>query len=178
MNGSTVDPPRRPRGPYASGAGSRAVILEATRLQPGISRSGLARVTGLAWQTVRHHVSAMVERGELQALAMGRRTLFGVAGGDSRVVVLMRLVRTEPTMGRTLRTLNSKGPASVAVLTNRLGASRKTVRRCVAALVTAGCAEVIAGRSPKFELRSIPLAMRSTLAESPGPHPEHGRGVP
>lgn len=151
------------RGPYRASLGTRAAILEAVRLQPGSSRTDLLRLTGLSWGAVAHHVRGLVARGELRQHVVGRRSYYYADGVEPTLLPFTRLLRTEATATDILRVLNRTGPASIQHISRDLRLDRKTVRRHVAAMVEAGLVGLSQQRRARFELRSLPLALRDAL---------------
>lgn len=149
-------------GPYARSVTTRARLLSAIRAHPGVDRAELARLTGLSWSAVAHHVRAFVRRGEVSAAAVGRRTVYH-AGLAAREAALRRLLRTEPNAACLLRRLND-GPASgLRPLSQELAMDRKAVRRYLALLSDAGLVRREEAPLPRFELRAVALDLRDLL---------------
>jgi DNA-binding transcriptional ArsR family regulator len=151
------------RGPYRRAEPARRAILEAVRQRPGISRSEILRLTGLSWGSVAHHVKRLLERGELHAHMIGRRPYYSLDAEGSRLLPLLRLLRTEETAGDILRVLNRNGALSIQALSRDLHVDRKTVKRHLGRLLEAGLVGLTQRRRARFELRSIPLELRKLL---------------
>ena len=75
----------------------------------------------------------------------------------------MRLIRHEDSACELLRALNRDGAFTVAELSRRLRRSPKTVRRQLQSLAGTGMVARAPRLGMRFELRSVPLEMRSSL---------------
>lgn len=151
------------RGPYRNSAATRAAILEAIRACPGATRSDILRLTGISWGAAAHHVRHMVSRGEILSHTHGRRTYFSLAGVEPGLLPFLRLLRDEPEIAQLLAILNRNGPASVLRLSRELRVNRKTVRRHISILEGAGYVGLSGLARPRFELKALPLWIRSRL---------------
>jgi DNA-binding MarR family transcriptional regulator len=151
------------RGPYRSSEPARAAILAAVRSQPGISRSDIIRLTGLSWGAVAHHVRLLVARGELQVQVTGRRPYYHLETGDSTLLPLTRLLRTEQAAGEIIRALNRSGALSIQALSRDVVADRKTVKRHLDRMREAGLVGMTDVYRARFELKSVPLWLAALL---------------
>lgn len=160
------------RGPYQRGNKAREAIREAIRLNPGLSRSEIIRLTGLSWGVVAHHVRAMESRNEVKVIHIGRRPYFHLEEGEMSLFPVLRLLRTEALAMEILRVLNRNGAFSVQELSDRLTISAKTVRRHLDHMVEADLVRKTNTMRTRFELTHVPLTWRDGLVVDSSPNRE------
>lgn len=110
------------------GEATRKRILACARRNPGIHKSDLCEELGLAWGTVSHHLRILRQQGDLQLVREGRKLCLFPSGQDLDDLRWAALLRDE-ICSSLVRGLEKQPGARLADLADRLGVSRKVVRR-------------------------------------------------
>lgn len=163
------------------GQDSRDRILAAVRAEPGIHVSELGRRLRLPWGTTRYHLAILQRRGAVELEKGGRERRAYPMGIPALQRTWLAALRGASAMD-VLRLLLEDPRQSVPLLSRRMGASEKVVRRQVANLAHAGLLQRHGQMRAVYELdpEAAPQLERWLRSQDAAPGsregPRHGEG--
>lgn len=128
---------------------ARRMLLAEIRRDPGIHKSELRRVTGLAWGQVSHHLSVLHRQRRIQSLAVQGRTAFFPASGHDAHHAVYALLR-QPLARDVASELQSRPGQQLTDLSQRLQVSRKRITRVLQHFGEAGAVRAVGNRHKHY----------------------------
>jgi DNA-binding transcriptional ArsR family regulator len=123
----------------------RVEILERVHADPGVNTNTLARLLGLPWTNVQHHVEKLRQGGFVAVRRVGGLTsLFPAHTGSLRHADDLAVLR-RPTLGRVHELLRARPGAMQAELATELGVTQQRVSQALRQLLSAGLARAEQG---------------------------------
>lgn len=144
--------------PQMRGQETRAAILTAVEMEPGIHQTALCQNLGIGWGTVTYHIHILQSQGRIRARRDGPRTLrlFPAEAGER----MMRWIGALRNDAELIMALHEKPGAGVCELAEMLSRDRKLIRRHLDLMDKDGIIVVAGGRRAKYRLAPsvVPLA--------------------
>ncbi len=134
----------------SSGRAVRLRIQEAVRKHPGMSKSDLARHLGQSWGSMSHHVRRLAHQGDLRSFRDGR--VLRIFPPDVPSGCLRQLAALQHEVAVEVLQLLADADRGIQELVDRVGCSRKVVRKVLQDLDGAGLVERAPGAHGKFHL--------------------------
>jgi DNA-binding transcriptional ArsR family regulator len=142
---------------------TRKKILDAVAASPGIHFQEIARRTGLALGTLRHHLRVLTESGKLTAVAQGGYRSFFLSRGTSRDVLATAGVLKAPAARTMLHGIVKAGHLSMGEVATLAGLRPATATHHVERLEAAGLVRrQRSGRT--IEVHPTPAALLAVAA--------------
>ncbi len=163
-----MDDPRRPE--RGAGASTRDRILEAIRAQPGLHKSALCSLLGLAWGTVDYHLRVLVREGRIALWPAGRETRCFPGGLHARHRALLAAL-ADARGSRIALLLRHVPGQGVGEIGERLGLSAKVVRRRLLRMVEDGMLEREGTHRPRYSFGSGAVGLFEELEGKEEPLP-------
>lgn len=144
-----------------NGEATRRRIMAAIAQNPSLNKSELCEVVGLAWNTVGYHLRVLAQRGAVRVDDRGWDHGVFVATVPAGHRGWLRALHDE-NCSRILGELLREPPLGVYELSNRLGYSRKVIRRHLNRLIDDGVAEKLGESRPRYRLLAPPSELPLT----------------
>ncbi len=148
---------RKSTAPRGAPGEVRAKILKLVHEHPAMTKSELARATGLAWGTVCYHVDVLRANGLMSAVESEKFVYLLLPTHDAEKVAAYRALR-DPDAVAIARHVAGMPQCTMKELTTDLPLSRKVVRNRGATLLAAGILEDFGSGRPRLRC-AMPAAV-------------------
>jgi predicted transcriptional regulator len=135
---------------------NRLNILSAIASNPGICKSELCQVTGLAWGTIGHHTRILLEDNQIRASRDGRKLHFSSRTVSREELGIRKALRSQWSWG-VLEFLAVVSQAGASEIARELNVSAKTIARTLSLLTSVNVVVSDGKYHSSFELTPIGL---------------------
>lgn len=116
----------------------RLRVFQTVFNEPGVHLRGLQRELGIPLQSLRWHVSVLIETGIIDGVTLGRKTALFSPLSASRNDVVARTLARDEKLGPMLLMIKRKGQASVKEIVKETGSYQQLVSARLRTLRTLG----------------------------------------